>query len=353
MKHIISALLLVIIAFTTVSCAPAESPENLLPLVNILTAEELVARIDALGEITADSAEELHTLYNYYLNLSSEDKDKVTNYGKFIDAVKTFDEIPDAKDITVKIMSYNLKETTIYSDERKERIDTVIKMFDADLIGLQESDGKWLRYIKDELSDKYYFITFTSDTPGSGHEARDILIKKSEFDIVEYQQHAYTFVSNYELAREYDGNTDNATRILISVLVERKSDGQQILFVNTHFTAKSDVTRNQQSILSVQMINDYISNGIPVIWTGDFNAQLNTPEIQNIINSDYEPTCNYGEHESTYHGWKYDDSFFSEIDFIFIRDNSVIVKDYEVFNEMVNGDYASDHHPVISNVYIP
>ena len=144
---------------------------------------------------------------------------------------------------------------------------------------------KWIPYIREELSDKYYFITFTPSTPGNGHEARDILVKNP----------------------------------------------------------------NLTSLKS----NSYISSGIPVLWTGDFNASLETAEIQNIINSGYEPTCNYGEHETTYHGWNYDENFFSEIDFIFVRDNSVIVKDYEVFNEMVNGDYASDHHPVISNVYVP
>ncbi|MBE6892053.1 MAG: hypothetical protein E7481_08540 [Ruminococcaceae bacterium] len=353
MKRIISAILLVIIACTTVSCAPAGPQPELIPFVDQLTAEELVVRIDNLGEITADSENELHSLYNYYLNLSSEDKKKVTNYDKFAEAVAQFSEIPDTKDITVKVMSYNLKETKIYSEERRERIDTVIKQFDADLIGLQESDGKWIPYIREELSDKYYFLTFTPDVPGLEHEARDILVKKSVFDIVEFQQHAYTFTSDDKLAKEYDGTVDNATRILISVLVERKSDGQRILFVNTHFTAKSDFVQNQQSILSVKMINDYIRNGIPVLWTGDFNAKIDSVTIQNILDAGYEPTCYYGERETTYHGWNYDENFFSEIDFIFVRDNSVIVKDYEVFNEMVNGDYASDHHPVISNVYVP
>lgn len=353
MKRILVAILFIFVVCTMISCSHTGSQEALLPFIDVLSAEELVGRINNLGEISAESEGELHAIYNYYLKLSSEDKAKVTNYDKFISAVGDFAEIPDAKDITLKVMSYNLKETEIYSDERKERIDTVIRKFLPDLVGLQESDGKWIRYIKDELSDEYYFITFTGNTPGVGHEARDILVKKSEFDIIEYQQHAYTFTSNEQLAREYDVSVDNATRIIISVLVERKSDGQQILFVNTHFTAKSDVVRNQQSLLSVDMINDYISNGIPVLWTGDFNAPLDTPEIQHIVNSGYEPTCDYGEHESTYHGWNYDDTFFSEIDFIFVRDNSVIVKDYEVFNEMVNGDYASDHHPVISNIYVP
>lgn len=353
MKHIISIILLIIIACTTVSCSNADPKTELIPFIDEITAEELVSRIDSLGDITAASEDELHYLYNQYVNLSAEDKKKVTNYDKFEEAVKIFAEIPEAKDITLTVMSYNLKETKIYSEERRERIDTVIKKFMPDLIGLQESDGKWIPYIREELSDDYYFLTFTPDVPGLEHEARDILVKKSEFDIVEFQQHAYTFFSDDKLAKEYDGTVANATRILISVLVERKSDGQQILFVNTHFTAKSDVVRNQQSVLSVEMINDYISGGIPILWTGDFNAPTTTPEIQNIINSGYEPTCNYGEHETTYHGWNYDDNFYSEIDFIFVRDNSVIVKDYEVFNEMVNGDYASDHHPVISNIYVP
>ena len=118
-----------------------------------------------------------------------------------------------------------------------------------------------------------------------------------------------------------------------------------MMVVNTHFDHKSGEARQKQAKVLVEFLKGQF--GYPVILTGDFNGSASSAEYSTIINSGMTNSMNIAATAEAAPTFTSYGKASSTIDFIFVIRNKVEVSFYRVCNEMIDGNWPSDHHPVI------
>ncbi len=253
-----------------------------------------------------------------------------------LDAIKKY----EVEDHLMSAMSFNhlVKSKT---EERTRRVIDMVMKYLPDTIGFQETNADWLSSLLDsELKDIYDYVGEGRDG-GSNGEYNPIFYKKSKFNLKEsgtrWLSDTQTTVSKY--------NESSFNRIFTYALLERKSDGKLIMIVNTHLDHKSEAARNKQIKVLLKFIKS--CKDYPVILSGDFNSTSTSDVYQSVVLSSLKDSStvamkamiaatftNYGKSNKT-------------IDFLFVTPDKLSVVNYAVCNEKINGDFPSDHHPVL------
>lgn len=143
-----------------------------------------------------------------------------------------------------------------------------------------------------------------------------------------------------------------AIRLCNWVLFNDSHTGRDFFVFNAHFDHIGSVAREQSALLMKQRI-DFMTNGQPVIMTGDMNARPGERPIITLtsflddsrIVSETEPKGPMG----TYNGRNTQGEFTSRIDYVFTSDH-VRVKEYAVLQDETDGIFPSDHFPVITKL---
>ncbi len=239
-------------------------------------------------------------------------------------------------------MSFNLR--YIYDTARGELILRHILNNLPDTVGVQEAVPKWMSYLKDALGS-YYDCVGNGRDGGAAGEYNAIFYAKDKFNLIES---GTKWLSNTpDDVSKLNGSDCN--RIYTYAILERKSDGKRILFVNTHLDNNiNDTGKLQQA----QVVLDFLAkhSDLPIICTGDFNAPYNSSVYKKMIQGrlDDPMTAVGATPSATYHGG--DNSYTSAsscIDFCFVTTDKIKPTAYRVCNQKLNEtSYASDHHPV-------
>ena len=235
-------------------------------------------------------------------------------------------------------MSFNVLVSNATA-ERKARVIQIVRNYMPDTVGFQEVSPDWMTTLTGGLGDVYGYVGQGRDG-GTKGEHNPIFYKKSVFNLIEsgtrWLSDTPSTVSKY--------SESSLNRIWTYALLERKSDGTRIMVVNTHFDHKSSVAREKQSLVLSAFLKDYLT--YPLIVTGDFNAKSSTTEYSTIIKTglkDSSYAASPSERVATFTNYGSSNSI---IDFVFINPKTIDAKSYRVCNEIINGDYPSDHHPV-------
>jgi endonuclease/exonuclease/phosphatase family metal-dependent hydrolase len=248
-------------------------------------------------------------------------------------------------DNLMSVMSFNVLVSNITA-ERSERVTTMVLNYLPDTVGFQEASSTWVNKLNASLNKYYSYVGEGRDGGNSG-EYNPIFYRKDKFTVVEsgtkWLSDTPDRVSKY--------SESSLNRILTYVVLKRKSDGKIFVHINTHLEHTSSEARIKQATVLAGFINKYPD--YPVILTGDFNCSSGTDEYK-IIDSTFLASSadialkkeNAG---ATFHGYGTSSKI---IDFIFVSDKNIIVSLYKVANEMINGDYASDHYPVYAEYTI-
>ena len=275
----------------------------------------LVAANDFLAKFKADAAEKLEV---------SLDAEQFCKYN----------------DTILKAMSFNVW-VSGKSVERNERVLSIIRNYFPDTIGFQEVDPVWLSTINAGLKDQYAWVGEGRNGGNSG-EYNPIFYKKEIFNLIESGTKWLSDTPN----TPSKVTESSLNRVYTYALLERKSDGKRVMVVNTHFDHTSATAREKQADILVaylKTITDY-----PIVLTGDFNCDSSSGAYSKIVknyvtnSSDIADTkinkaatfTNYGSSNKI-------------IDFVFVSPKGIAVTSYKVCNEMINGDFPSDHHPVL------
>ena len=123
-------------------------------------------------------------------------------------------------------------------------------------------------------------------------------------------------------------------------------DGEQIMVINTHLEHTSDAARVKQIKVVLAFIQEYCKD-YPIVLTGDFNCTSSSSVYSTITKtslSDSADVSMQAKRASTFTNYGKSDKV---IDFIFVTADKIGVSSYKVCNEKINGDYPSDHHPVL------
>ncbi len=341
MKKTISAILCIIILLAIfTSCTKNEV--NIEPIFP--TVESVNAMIDSLGEVNdINSAALVSEIIEDYQFLTNTSKAKVKDIQRVIDSIETATTyLEDGK---ISVMSFNVR----YAEFTPDRIDRVVNLIlqeYPDVVGMQEVTDEWKKVLGRRLAGKYEILGHGRDEDKTG-EAVCILYKTESFNLLESNTLWLT-----DTPEVYSKHPDsNKYKLLTYQLLERKSDRQIFLHVNTHLDHISEAARIYQAEIVTSWIEKTFNNQYPVVLTGDFNDVQTSKPLKVIFDEGYQVTNTYGESTRTYHAYGERENENLIIDFIFVNDYFPILS-YKVCPEKMDGEYISDHNAIVSDLLL-
>lgn len=257
-----------------------------------------------------------------------------------IELTETLGTVPETDRLTS--MSFNLKVGS-RSDERDARVVEMILKYMPDTIGVQEASPSWMNTLKKSISAYYNYVGEGRDGGDNG-EYNAVFYLKDKFELVE--SGTKWLSASPKIPSRFPSSSLN--RIYTYAQLRRISDGAEFVHVNTHLEHTSEAAREKQTEVLMKFIETKIS--LPILISGDFNCTAGSAPYKMIIAGGLtvsSAVAAQSDNAATFHG-----SSSKVIDFIFINTDHINVDTYHVCNEMINGDYASDHHPIIIEYYI-
>lgn len=241
----------------------------------------------------------------------------------------------------IKVMTFNLR-VEVFEDginsfsNRKDRVLSVIKDHNPDIIGFQEATESMKKWLNVVLND--YVVVGCGRDKHYGGESTPIAYKKDMFDLIELTNFWLSNTPSVP-ASTYGLDQSDCPRIATSTILRHKETNKRFCCINTHL---DHVGCQARLLSSKQLINHIKEKEIPCVLTGDFNAIPNTPEIKEITNYLNDLTVNI---KGTFHEFgKLDEP--TKIDYIFTNLSSNINETYIIDEEPIDGVYVSDHHQI-------
>ena len=303
--------------------APDESYIGVSGTTVQLGGTNAAAMINAVGELTAmfEPKEK-----NITLELTGD------NFYKFDNSAMT-------------AMSFNI----LYKMDDKARIARVyeiIRKYLPDTFGVQEATPQWMKLLDREFGELYDFVGEGRDGGNSG-EYSAIFYNKTKFELLDSGTKWLSATPD----RVSKVPESSLNRVYTYALLKRLTDGLEIMVVNTHFDHTSDTARERQAEFLRDFLLEY-TDGYPVILSGDFNTTYSTKAFDIVLGGGVTDSMSISEETSPGATFTSFGSANSIIDFIFVTDDRITVRDYRVCNEKIDGEFPSDHHPVLIE-YIP
>ena len=250
------------------------------------------------------------------------------------------EQICKYNDSLLKAMSFNVW-VSGKTVERNERVLNMVRKYFPDTIGFQEVDPVWLSTLNAGLKDQYAWVGEGRNGGNSG-EYNPIFYKKEVFNLIDSGTKWLSDTPNTPSKVQ----ESSLNRIYTYALLERKSDGKRIMVVNTHFDHTSADARSKQAEILVEYlktITDY-----PIVLTGDFNCDSSSGAyskiVKNYVTNSYDIADTRINKSATFTNYGSSNKI---IDFVFVSPKGLAVTSYKVCDEMINGDFPSDHHPVL------
>ena len=264
-------------------------------------------------------------------------------------------------DETLRVMSFNICcDDNIEHDwtERKRKVASVIRFHKADLIGLQEPSRDQIDDLTKALPEFNLFAgVCLKDGLVGNHDS--ILFRKSRFDLLET---GFFFLSP---TPDQPGKGWNAKFPRGTAWVKLLDKKTQIpfFFFNTHFDYHSRIARDQSAQLLRHKVSE-IAGAHPFVVVGDFNLfpELGGGETYKLL-TDKSPTLegrplidaqksallpHHGP-TGTWSGFKEAGQPGIKPDYIFV-DAAVEVYQHGVLADSFDGQFPSDHLPVVADI---
>lgn len=254
---------------------------------------------------------------------------------------------------TVKIVSFNLR--CAYSADgvnsfihRAGNILDTINREKPDIICAQEAVPEHVAFLRKNLSD--YITVYNGRKADFGGEGLALIIKKDRINLIGLD---FFWLSEtpYVPASRYPEQS-SCPRICQAALFQIDGTDKIFYVYNNHLDHVGDYARIrgiEQVLERVKQDNERMP--FPLFILGDFNATPDSETLQYCYN--YEPVelVDHTTHiPTTFHrfGTLGRDS---KIDYIFTdKATAPKVKSVEVWDQVINGIYLSDHYPVAMTV---
>ncbi len=261
---------------------------------------------------------------------------------------------PVSTDSTLRVMTFNIRYNNPDDGEhawphRKERVASVIRFHEADLVGVQEA-------LKDQIEDletllpAYAWIGVGRGDGAAAGEFSPIFFRKDRFELVEQ---ATFWLSETPEVVGSQGWDAALPRIVTWGRFRDKRTGTAFFLFNTHFDHRGAQARTESARLLLEKI-DALAGDAPVIVTGDFNV-VPTTEAYRVMAAGLEDarhlsvTPPHGPDETDFGFTVEAGEEGRRIDYIFVHPD-VRVQHYGVLTDHWNGHFPSDHLPVLAEV---
>ncbi len=288
----------------------------------------------------------------YYLDNGRQVKDLTTTKGDTIELYAKWGDIE-----TIKSMSFNVRVKNANADastrdpqngvypDYKSMVTQRILEYMPDTIGLQEVDTTWYKYLTSSssgLMGTYGYVGHGRNSDKTG-EGTPIMYNKNKFNLVASGTKWLTSNGKYGISAG-----ESYPRIFTYALLERKTDKQKYMIVNTHL-ALGESGRIEQ----IGYLTDYIDNykdKYPTILTGDMNTEMKETSVYNNLanvglqNASFLASSNNDKSTATFTRYG---QYSKILDYLFINSSKVTVSSYKVCDDKINGYDVSDHYPIL------
>jgi endonuclease/exonuclease/phosphatase family metal-dependent hydrolase len=257
-----------------------------------------------------------------------------------------------------KIMTYNLRYENDIDGEniwanRKDLIKSQIEYYEPDVIGTQEGVTNQIKWLDENLVNYDYVGIGREEGLGKDPgEFSAIFYNKNKLSVVKsgtfWLSATPKVVSLGWDAKQY--------RICSYVLLKDKKNGKQFFAFNTHFDHRGDIAREKSAELIWNQIKSINSKNYPVVLTGDFNLTPDSSPIKFLSEKFNDSravskSTPFGP-EQTFCNFDACKPPEKRIDYVFSSKGKVIVNKYATIANIWNVRYASDHYPILINIFI-
>ncbi len=275
-------------------------------------------------------------------------------------ATKAGQETLEIKAMTFNVRVYSPDDGSNNWPNRKDVAAQIIKNEAVDVVGTQEMS--WTLWVIDQFNDLKTLLN--SDYGSYGHGRDEGWISDENIAIF-YKKSRFTLINSgvFWLSPTPDVKSigwDAAyRRIAVWTILEDKTSGQRFFAINTHLDNAGATARLESAKLILNKISS-LSEGLPIVLMGDFNAVPAAAPVQYLINPS---TPNYLLHTKDAAGiqtgpnWTVHDFGATPvdqrifIDYIFVNQQSMVIS-HNVLPEKLNDIYLSDHCPVTAQILL-
>lgn len=245
----------------------------------------------------------------------------------------------------IKVCSFNiLTHHGKYPDRFYKRMENIVKAVSeekSDIIGFQEVQPEVQDWLKAAFP-QYTLIGCGRDSDIRG-ESTPIMYNRDRFDVCWLDTFWLSQTPTVPGTRFEEQS--NCPRICVAARLYDRVNRQLISVYNTHLDHVGEKARQ----LGIRQILAKISKDcdifdIPVILTGDLNAEPNSVTVKEILSFERHPLCDATKDiEYTFHNFG---TCKNKIDYIF-TDKNTKIKDVRIWNQYDTKDsFISDHYPV-------
>ena len=249
----------------------------------------------------------------------------------------------------ISVLTYNIKydnpSDAINSwDNRKAFLISQLNYNHPDVFGTQEGLFHQLEDIKIGLRSYEYI--------GKGRDFGD---KRGEYTAIFYNEKRVKCLKNETFWLSEEPNQPSKgwdaayNRICTFGVFQVLNTRTQFMVFNTHFDHMGDIARRESAVLLLKTIEALNPRKLPVILMGDFNLEINSIGIQNILkkfkDSHIEASNNAFGPTGTFNGFYFEKPVTTKIDYIFISDNIITFKS-GILSDSKDCHFPSDHFPI-------
>jgi len=251
----------------------------------------------------------------------------------------------------IRFMSFNIYQGN-QTAQRHNRVVTMISNYMPDCLGLQEADWTWVRTLKKKFTEKnlpYTFVGTYNENNSTGNTKSGLFYRSDKYTLLDSGTKWLT--NTPDVSSMISGA--QGYRVMTWALLQEIATGKTFVFVNTHLdTNYNSGPRDAQATVLVSLLEEF--KEYPVVVTGDFNSRPNTVPYALMI---FDGFVSSRETALTTHGG---DTFhdYGEaspgaiIDHVFYLPGRTAAMNYRVCDDKIDGDYPSDHHPIIADLVI-
>jgi endonuclease/exonuclease/phosphatase family metal-dependent hydrolase len=238
---------------------------------------------------------------------------------------------------------------------RKEMVAQAFTDHQIDIAGVQEALAGQIADLQ-RLLPGYAWIGVGREDGKSQGEFAPIFYRRTAFALE--KQGAFWLSQTPEAVGSKSWDAALPRIATWAIFREARSAGRRLFVLNTHFDHRGEEAQRQSAKLLLERIKA-LSENLPAVLTGDFNANENSPAIR-LLGGDprFKLTDSRRLSQAPHTGGEATFNDFSPranhatIDFIFVGPG-IQVRSHGCHPIIREGVFVSDHWPVISQILLP
>ncbi len=233
--------------------------------------------------------------------------------------------------------------------KRRDFLVGQLRFHAPDIFGIQEGLHRQVEHLSEQLP-AYTRVGVGRDDGKQSGEYSALFFQKKRFGLLA----SGTFWLSETPDTVSKGWDAALPRVCTFARLHDSLSGKKLWVFNTHFDHIGKEARRRSAELILLKIKEKNTAGEPVLLMGDFNAEpeeepvaVLTRELQDARSVSTEPP--FGP-EGTFNAFNFYDPVRRRIDYIFLNEKALKVRQYAVLSDSRDCHYPSDHLPVLTRL---